>query len=295
MTTLSSTHLFESYRSKLVGLAYRITGSRFEADDIVQEAFLKWRDVAHDELQSPYAWLVTVTTRLALDHLKRAQSQRETYIGPWLPEPFLEEASRPDDEHEMDESITMALMLLLERLTASERAVFILHDVFHFQFDEIAAILKKTAVTCRKLASRAREKIDNQKLKQSFSQDEYQQVVTAFLEAVKLGELDNLVSLLRDNVVLHVDGGGKVAAARRILQGAQTVARFLAQVVSPDLAKLDDTDTRFSFVWFNGAPGLVFWGAGKPVSAFNFVIVENRIEKIHVLRNPDKLKFFELH
>ena len=291
---MSSTALetFESHRSKLVGLAYRITGSIGEAEDIVQETFLKWVDSDHNTIQSPYSWLMTVASRMSLDHLKSARVQRESYIGPWLPEPFIADNETPENMHELDESITMALLLLLEQLSPGERACYILHDLFHFNFNEVGEILDKTGTSCRKMASRAREKIDQNSVQHSPNKDEHLEIVAAFFSAIKKGDMTELLSLLKENVILHADGGGKALATLEILEGKKTVANFLQEKVTPGFVSQDPSSAAISQVWFNGTPGLVIWIDKKPVTAFNFKIINGKINKIHALRNPDKLKFF---
>ena len=284
--------IFESHRPKLIGLAYRITGSTFEAEDIVQEACLKWMKSDHESIQSPYSWLITVTTRMALDYLKSARVQRESYIGPWLPEPFLAEEASPEGQHELDESITMALLVLLEQLSPAERAAFILHDLFQFNFEEIGEILGKTGPSCRKLASRARNKIGQDSVLEHPDKEAHLAMVSAFFAAVKNGNMEELVSLLKENVILHADGGGKAIAALEILQGLEKVAGFLIDKVSPSFTQLDAQRVTADYTWFNGAPGFVIWVDNTPVSAFNFEIDVDMIRKIHVLRNPDKLRLF---
>jgi len=285
---------FEVYRSKLIGLAYRITGSVAEAEDIAQETYLKWADADHANIRSPYAWLVKVVTRMSLDHLKSARVQRESYIGPWLPEPFIAHNEMPENQYEMDQSITMALLVLLEQLTPSERASFILHDVFQFNFDETGHILGKTGMACRKLASRARVKIDISTIQQVPNKDEHLELVSAFLTAVKKSDMSELVSLLKENVILHTDGGGKAYASLEILEGAEIVSAFLLKYVAPNFAANDSTDATITQVFFNGSPGFVLWLDAKPISAFNFEIENRKIKKIHALRNPDKLRFFSI-
>lgn len=284
--------IFETHRQQLLGLAYRITGSRFEAEDIIQETGIKWMAADHAAIDSPYAWLVTVATRQSLDHLKSARVQRESYIGPWLPEPFIVDTSTPESELELDESITMALLLLLEQLSPQERATFILHDLFHFNFDDIASILNKSGDACRQLASRARRKIDKDLTQPSIDKNAHRDIVNAFFNAVKQGDMTQLLSLLKTNVTLHADGGGKATAARRILEGQEQIAKFLLQVVSTSFNKAD-VDLVVQHTWFNGAPGFVVWHDRQPVSAFNFEMEQGRIRKIHVLRNPDKLALFK--
>lgn len=284
--------VFEDHRSKLIGLAYRITGSISDAEDIAQETFLKWAASDHKNIQSPYSWLMKVASRISLDHLKSARVQRETYIGPWLPEPYITDHNTPEHEHELDESITMALLILLEQLAASERAVFILHDLFHFNFNEIAEILDKTASSCRKLASRARGKIKQNKIQHNSTKAEHIEIVSAFFNAIKSGDTNILTSLLKQDVILHVDGGGKAIAALKILNGQQTITTFLVNVVTPNINTKDSEDITIKYLWFNGSPGFVIFSNSNPVSAFNFEIKNQKINKIHVLRNPDKLKFF---
>ena len=288
----SAIEIFETHRPKLLGLAYRITGSTFEAEDIVQEACLKWMKSDHQSIQAPYPWLITVTTRMALDYLKSARVQRESYIGPWLPEPFLAEEVSPEGQHELDESITMALLVLLEQLSPAERAAFILHDLFQFNFDEIGEILGKSGTSCRKLASRARSKVGQDRVQDHPDKEAHLAMVNAFFGAVKNGDMQGLVELLKDNVILHADGGGKAIAALEILQGLETVAGFLIDKVSPSFSHVDAQHVSADYTWFNGSPGFVIWVDNTPVSAFNFEIDVDTISKIHVLRNPDKLRLF---
>ncbi|MFV1983872.1 MAG: RNA polymerase sigma factor SigJ [Thiohalomonadales bacterium] len=290
--TTTTLDIFELHQSKLIGLAYRITGSIAEAEDITQETFLKWAATDQKKIQAPYSWLMKVATRMSLDHLKSARVQRESYIGPWLPEPFITDYKTPEAEHELDESITMALLVLLEQLAPGERAVFILHDLFHFNFDEIGEILDKSGTSCRKLASRARAKITRDKIQESSNKSVHKEIIAAFFNAVKKGDVNNLTSLLKDDVIIHVDDGGKAKAALKILKGQQTIATFLVNVVTPDFSGMNSEEITNTYLWFNGSPGFVIRENSKPVSAFNFEIKNHKIKKIHVLRNPDKLKFF---
>jgi len=283
---------FEAHRSKLTGLTYRITGSFQEAEDIVHETFLKWFDADHQAIRSPYSWLVKVATRMSLDHLKSARSQRQSYIGPWLPEPFIADNDTPESIYEIDESITIALLVLFEQLSPGERASFILHDLFHFSFDEIGEILDKAGLSCRKQASRAREKINANTLLRKSNKDDFSETVSAFFHAVKDGNIADLVSLLKENVVFHADGGGKAIATLSILKGVDAVTTFLIEKLMPDFVNADLSNSAVTQSWFNGSPGFVIWIDSKPVSAFNFEIENRLIQKIHVLRNPEKLRFF---
>ena len=285
--------IFDSYRPKLLGLVYRITGSAVEAEDIVQETFLKWTVADQHKVKSQYAWLMTVATRISLDHLKSARVKRESYIGPWLPEPYLVDHKTPDKDIELDESITMALLVLLEQLSPSERATFILHDVFDFNFNEIGGMLEKKGSTCRQLASRARSKISRDTKQNSINKDEHTKIVSAFFNAVKGGKMENLLSLLKENIIFHSDGGGKASAALKLLEGRNKVATFILNVVTPNVSDSESQKAITSPLWFNGSPGIVVWVGSTPVSAFNFEIDNGLIGKIHVLRNPDKLELFK--
>lgn len=293
---------FETHRAKLIGLAYRITGSKTEAEDIVQEAFIKWAEADQQSIEKPQAWLMTVVSRMALDHLKSAKVKRVSYIGPWLPEPFIDDDSAensgltsettPEQALELEQSISMALMVLLEQLSPAERAAFILHDVFHYDFTEIGSILRKTEVACRKLASRARSKVDHTAFQNKHDKEEHLQVLNSFLHAVKQGDTQQLVNLFEEDVVFHSDGGGKAVALRQLLCGSEAVIKFLVKVVRPNIFPEEPGDIVIKTIWFNGSPGLVVWEQGKPISAFNLELHDGVIKTIHALRNPDKLRLF---
>lgn len=292
MSTPTSVDEFEANRRRLTGLAYRMTGSQFEADDIVQETYLRWSDTDKLTIRSAESWLATVATRISLDHLKSARVQRESYIGPWLPEPLLDGGRGPEDHVELDDSVSIALLLLLNKLSPAERAAYILHDLFNFDFDEIATMLERSNGAVRKLASRARGRIDKDQVRETLARDKHEEIVAAFFEAVKDGELDGLVGLLTSEVTMHTDGGGKAVAARKILQGFDRVSHFLLNVVARSLNSTDHAALLNVGYWFNGAPGGLLTIDGKAVSAFNFLIVDGTIRAIHVQRNPDKLTRF---
>lgn len=292
MKSASGLDIFEFHRSELIGLAYRITGSRTEAEDIVQETFLKWMHADQSSIVSVRAWLMKVATRLSLDYLKSAKVKRMSYIGPWLPEPFITDEQTPASELEMDESISMALLVLLEQLSPAERASFILHDLFQYRFDEIGDILERTESSCRKLASRARAKIGRDTLEPTQDKAEHVQMLTTFSDAVKKGDMTELVTLLKDDVTFHSDGGGKVAASRKVLHGSEVIAKFFLKVVRPDWLSKKASEMTISTTWFNGAPGMIVRQAGQPITAFNFELDKGVIKSIHALRNPDKLRLF---
>jgi len=310
MVNISTTALdeFNTHQSGLIGLVYRITGSMAEAEDIVQETFLKWADTDHKNIESSRSWLAKIATRMALDYIKSARVKRVSYVGPWLPEPFVEHnrtqesvldlschADGPENELELDESVSMALLLLLQELSSTERAAFILHDLFHFDFEEVGEILSKTGGSCRKMASRARQKIggDAPQIKQKT--DEHMQILSAFFNAVKGGDMAGLVALLKDNVTLHPDGGGKAKALLEVLHGSNAVITFLLDKVRLDFMAVDSGDVVTRVAWFNGSPGLIVQRGDRVVTAFNFGVEEGLIKTIHALRNPDKLRLFRPH
>ena len=287
------TETFNAQRQHLLGLSYRITGSLSDAEDIVHETFLKWLHADHAAIQSPRAWLTKVASRLALDHLKSARVQRESYMGPWLPEPYVEERDTPDEQFELDESISIALMVVLERMSPGERAAFILHDVFHFSFKEIGDIIEKPSATCRKLAERARNKVRNEAPDRPPKKEEYLGVANAFFEAVKQGNVQTLVNLLQTNVIFHTDSDGKAPAALEILEDQSLVIDLLLDKVRPVLNQSGPLQAMIQCIWFNGVPGFVLIEDNQPVSAFNFVIRNRQIDKIYVHRNPEKLDIFK--
>ncbi|MGK4006785.1 RNA polymerase sigma factor SigJ [Sorangium sp. So ce1036] len=282
------THLFESHRPLLEGLAYRMLGTRADALDIVQETFIKWNQADIGQVRDARAWLVTVCSRIALNALQSARSRRETYVGTWLPEPLLDEGARsPDEEPQVDETVSVALMLALERLTPTERAAFLLHDVFGHSFDEISAVLGKQSAACRKLASRARTRVRNARPKFPASSAEHQRLLTAFLSAARAGELDELRSLLAESVELHADGGGKARTVTEVLRGVDAVSAFFVRIWSTKAAS--GAPYRFVLRWFNGSPGLLVYGEARLVVALTVSVDAGVIRGIYAHRNPEKL------
>ncbi len=281
-TTLEGAQ-FEAERADLERLAYRMLGSRVEAEDIVQDTFVRWQQSGTTP-DNVGAWLTRTCVRLCLDRLKSAQRQRENYVGPWLPEPWVE----ADDSisTELDETISIALLALLERLNPAERAAVILHDVFDYEFSEVAGILGKSPDNCRQLASRARKHLRRDRARASVDTEEYRRVAGSFFTALRSGDLAELRAVLAEDVVLRSDGGGKAIAARRPVEGADKVALFLART----FVASDYVDVRE--LWFNGAPGLVVYERHRPVSAFQVEVVDGVVAGIAVLRNPDKLVAF---
>jgi RNA polymerase sigma-70 factor (ECF subfamily) len=274
---------FEAERPRLVGLAYRITGSRSVAEDLVQDAWLRWERADHDAIERPAAWLTTVTSRLALDHLKSAQHTRETYVGPWLPEPTITEPD-PADRVELAESLTLGFLAVLERLGPVERVVFLLADVFSVPFDEIAATVDKTPEACRQIASRARQRVREGRPRYSPTDEQAWEVAAAFLTAAQLGDIDALVSLLAPEAMLVSDGGADHHAARRPVV-ADKIPRFVVNI-----AKRFPSDAgAYEMRLVNGQPTLLLIHRGEIVYSFTVSVTDGLINHISSVLNPDKL------
>lgn len=280
----SHVDLFESERSRLLGVAYRITSSRAEADDIVQEAWLRWERADHSSIERPAAWLTTVTSRLALDRLRSAQYRRETYIGPWLPDAATVEPG-PADQAELVESLTMGFLAVLERLQPIERVVFLLADVFDVPFDEIAGVVDRSPGTCRQIASRARRRVREERPRFAPTDDEAWQVTSAFLDAAAAGDIDTLMAVLAPDVVHLSDGGPDHRAARRPVVGADRVARLIVSLTQKGLAEGYVPEPRL----INGQPGIVARDTTGVRLAMAVSVVEGRIDRLCLVVNPEKL------
>ncbi len=280
--------LFEQHRGLLQGIAYRMTGTLAEAQDVVQDTWLKWSRAVREDIRDARAWLVTACSRQALDVLKSARTRREQYCGVWLPEPFHEATvNDPAAQAQMDESVSMALMLALENLSPAERAAFLLHDVFGHDFGEVAVILGKSSAACRKLASRARASVQAAKPRFETSAEEHRRLLDAFLKAAYAGDLASLKALLAESVEMHSDGGGKVEALAEVMRGAEAVASFLVRVLHERAGAHDGL--RLVPCRLNGAPGVLIHESGRLVTALTVAVREGRISGIYAVRNPDKL------
>ncbi|MFD7446212.1 RNA polymerase sigma factor SigJ [Streptomyces sp. NPDC059909] len=287
---MAELRLFEQQRDRLWGIAYRITGSVADADDAVQEAWLRWQGLPDGEAEDPSAYLTTVISRICYDQLGSARARREAYVGPWLPEPVISEDG-PEDRVTLDESVGMAMLTVLERLTPAERTAFILHDVFAVPFPEIAEVVGRTPESVRQLASRARRRVRAEAPRRSVDRGEHRRAVDAFLTAVMGGDLDGLLEILDPEVVWRSDGGGKVMAARLPVLGNEKVARFAQR-----LTRGFDLATMQVFVRdVNGAPGIVFDDpVGAQGAVFAFMVHGGRITEIDAVVNPDKLRHLGL-
>jgi RNA polymerase sigma-70 factor (ECF subfamily) len=273
---------FERERSRLVGLAYRITGSRTAAEDVVQDAWLRWHRADRNSIVRPAAWLTTVTSRLALDHLRAAGRSRETYVGPWLPEPTSVELD-PSERAELAESLSLGFLTVLERLGPTERVVFLLADVFGVPFDEIALVVDRTPEACRQVASRARSRVRDGRPRFGASDEQAWQVVSAFLAAAQHGDLDSLVSLLSEDAISLSDGGARHRAARRPVVAARIPRLFV------NLAARMPPGTEVELKVINGEPGVVLSLDGEPYQAIAFTVEDGLISRIWTVRNEDKL------
>jgi RNA polymerase sigma-70 factor (ECF subfamily) len=282
---------FEAHRRALTGLAYRMLGSRAEAEDVVQDAYLRWHTVDPGTIEQPRRYLGTVVTRLCLDRMKSAKARHEIYVGQWLPEPVVDEVFDAEPVGDLARDLSVALMLMLERLSPLERAAFLLHDVFGLDFAEVAAALGRGDAACRQLAARARAHIDAGRPRFPASQEEGHRLAAAFHEAAASGDLHTLTQLLAKDAVLYTDGGGKRAAAFNPIHGADKILRFLAGVSRKNSA-LQTMQVRAAII--NGLAGFVMSEADGSVSTMAFECSAGRIAAIYVVRNPEKLRHVRL-
>lgn len=281
------TTTFEAYRPLLFSIAYRMLGSVMEAEDLVQEAYLRYLAAGSEQIESPKAYLSTIITRLCLDHLKSAQVQRESYTGPWLPEP-LQTADAPEVVVHRKETISMAFLVLLESLSPVERAVFVLREIFDYAYPEIANIVDKSEANCRQLFSRARRRLGNEPAAIEASPQEQQTIITQAMLALSQGDESRLVHLLADEVRMWSDGGGKVTAAGKPLFGRHIVMRFLH-----GLARIRPENLTMDFIETNGTQSLLLRVDGQLQSVMNFVCRDGKIAEIRTVLNPDKLRHLE--
>jgi RNA polymerase sigma-70 factor (TIGR02957 family) len=272
---------FALHRSLLFTVAYEMLGSASDAEDVVQETWLRWADVDHAAVRDPRAYLVRIVTRQALNRLRSLSRRREDYIGEWLPEPLL---TSPDVacDLELAESVSIAMLTVLETLGPVERAVFVLREVFETPYDEIAAAVGKSPAAVRQIAHRARDHVAARRPRMPVSTTEQQEVVDRFLAAIRHGDLQGLLDVLAPDVVVVSDGGGLVAAARRPIEGAERVAGLLISV-----ARLADFEVKA--VWLNGSPGGRIDIGGEVNTAVSLAVENGRITRIYAIRNPHKL------
>lgn len=273
-------------RKRLLGLGYRMLGSRAEAEDVLQDAWLRFN--AARDVENRDALLTTIVTRLCLDRLKSARAQREVYVGPWLPEPVMDaEALSPDTATELADDLSFALLLTLERLKPAERAAFLLHDVFDMPFRDVAAALGKSEAACRQLAARGRRAVRAGRQPGRPSPEAHRQLLATFGRAAATGDVAALVRLLHDDAVLLADGGGKVLTARNPIRGADRIARFFVGAARKFASDVPDLRTELGAV--NGAPTILVWSGQCLVQILTLAVSDEQITTVYIVRNPEKL------
>ena len=277
---------FSQYRGLLFSVAYRMLGSVADAEDMLQETFIRWQQAAHEEIRSPRAFLVTIITRLCINQLQSARARREEYVGEWLPEPLVTDpGSDPLGVVKADESISMAFLLLLERLTPMERAVFLLREVFEYEYEEIADALGENEANCRQILRRARQHVGDVRRRFDASTRAHADLLRRFIQATRRGEIQGLVDLLANDAVLHTDGGGKALALATEVRGAEQVARTILDRMGAVVPR--NLVVRMTNI--NGEPGFVSYLDGKPFSAFTVDASGGRVQTIYIVTNPEKL------
>jgi RNA polymerase sigma-70 factor (ECF subfamily) len=279
---------FDRHRRLLFTVAYQMLGSVADAEDTVQDAWLRWSSADRSDVTDPKAYLVRITSRLALDRLGAARTRRETYVGPWLPEPLLTEdvAAGPEESAELGEQVSLALLVVLETLSPVERAVFVLREVFGMPVAEVAAALGRSEAAVRQQAHRAREHVQARRPRFETDRRTQREVTERFVAAAAGGDVEALVALLAPDVVLVSDGGGRASAALRPITGVDKVTRFLLATAATGL-QLPGLEIEVTDV--NGVPGLVVRTEGQPFLVMSLAVADGRVEQVFVVRNPDKL------
>ncbi|MEU6789461.1 RNA polymerase sigma factor SigJ [Nonomuraea angiospora] len=291
---------FEDHRSLLTGVAYRILGSVADAEDVVQEAWLRWSGVDEATVGEPKAYLVRVTSRLAIDRLRWAKSRRESYVGPWLPEPI---STAPDvaDHAELAESVELALLLVLETLSPLERAVFVLREAFDLPFSEIAEIIGRAEPATRQLARRARDHVRERRPRFDVDRQERRRITERFISASAEGDLDGLIELFASEVTMVSDGGGKARAALRVITGADNVSRWLLSINTPaniaafmaSIGMAGISDLAIGMATMNNAPAMVISAGGRVITVASLLISDGKIDTVYLIANPEKIAHLE--
>jgi RNA polymerase sigma-70 factor (ECF subfamily) len=278
---------FNQYRSLLFSIAYRMVGSVADAEDMLQETFIRWQQTPDGDIRSPKAFLITIVSRLCINHLQSARMKREEYVGEWLPEPLATNpGSDPSGVLQADESLSMAFLVMLERLTPVERAVFLLREIFDHEYSEIAATLGLSEANCRQILRRARQHVRALRPRFRASVREHDDLLGRFREATGSGDMDRLLALLSHDVVLHADGGGKATAVPNLVHGSDRVARAIVR----GLKRLVPTNLVQRIVQINGTSGVVsYYPNGQPHSVLTLDVTAGRIRAIYIVTNPGKL------
>lgn len=282
-----TTRIFEQYRPVLFRLAYGMLGRAAPAEDAVQETYIRWQKQDINQIRSPKAWLSKVLNRICLDEIKSARVRKETYVGPDLPEPILtERPESPEMPLELAESLSMALLVVLDRLTPVQRAVFLLRDAFDYEYASISDIIDKPQSNCRKIAQRARHRIRDEKPPINRHEGEKEKLLKTFVDAIQKGDIREIESVLAEEAILYSDGGGKVTAARKPVSGANNIARFLAGI-----RKKTTRNLHLEFTHINGTPGVLTYLDKELNNVWSFRIENEKIQSLYVVLNPDKLTY----
>jgi RNA polymerase sigma-70 factor, ECF subfamily len=277
---------FDQHRSLLFSVAYRMLGTVADAEDMLQETFIRWQQACEEEIRSPRAFLITIISRLCINHLQSARVRREEYVGQWLPEPIVTDpANDPLSIIRVDESLSMAFLILMERLTPVERAVFLLREVFEYEYAEIAAILGQSEVNCRQILRRSRQHVSAMRPRFKVSAQKKSELLERFLRATASGDVSQLIAVLADDAVLHSDGGGKAIAVPNLVHGSDAVARAILRGMS----KLVPKNLVRRMAQINGNPGVITYLEGRPFSVFTIDGTAEQIRAIYVVTNPEKL------
>jgi RNA polymerase sigma-70 factor (TIGR02957 family) len=284
--------VFEDHRPLLFSVAYRMLGAVADAEDIVQDAWLRWSSAGRSDVTNAKAYLVRIVTNTAIDRLRSAQARRESYVGPWLPEPIL---TSPDvaDDVELAESVSLAMLVVLETLSPLERAVFVLREAFGFTHAEIADTLERSETAVRQVARRARAHVAERRPRYTPDPAERRKVTSEFLAATLGGDLDRLIAVLAPDVVLVTDGGGKRQAARRPIEGVDKVARFLVAIADRPYGGVPIEKLRISPADVNGVPGAIIRGPDEVLAVVALRVDAGRVQAVHLVANPDKLRHVE--
>ncbi len=281
----NKTKIFNSYRSELTNIAYGMLGSLHDAKDIVQDGYLRWTNVSTDDIKNPEGYLKTIISRLCIDRLRSAKNQREEYYGPWLPQPIIGVSNnQPDSNIELHDELTIALLHLLENLPVDQRAIYLLHDIFGYTFEEVAEMVDKNAAACRKAAQRARQRIQSNTLPDDLPKEEEQYIIEQFLQALQDRNIDKLQALLTDDAVLYSDGGGKAEAAPKPIISAKKISKFLVSI-----ADKNEGHVEIEFTHVNNRLGFKVYIKGELHSIWTFSLKKNTIIRIFSILNPDKL------
>ncbi|MER7715999.1 RNA polymerase sigma-70 factor [Streptomyces flaveolus] len=289
MTTDIPTDVFEEHRPLLLGVAYRMLGRLADAEDVVQEAWLRWSRADRTGVREPRGYLVRVTTRLAVDRLRQIKSRGETYVGPWLPEPYVTDFGDvvPDTAERavLADSVSLAVLVVLESLSPLERAVFVLREAFGYPYADIAAVLEREEPAVRQLAARARKHVDERRPRYDVDPAQRRDLTERFLAAAAEGDLEGLMAMLAPGVRLVGDSGGKSRAPLRVLETADKVGRFLIGA-----ARKNAPDATLRFLEVNGGPAALMLAGGKPDFVLQLDIADGRVQAVYIVRNPDKLR-----